>query len=70
MCSLSKEPINSFTIGFKNKLFDESDYARKISKLLKTNHHEYILDDDSIYDILINYQNLYDEPLEIYLYYP
>ena len=43
MCSLSKEPINSFTIGFKNKLFDESDYARKISKLLKTNHHEYIL---------------------------
>ena len=21
MCSLSKEPINSFTIGFKNKLF-------------------------------------------------
>ena len=62
MCSLSKEPINSFTIGFKNKLYDESDYARKISKLLKTNHHEYILDDDSIYDILINYQNLYDEP--------
>ena len=62
MSELSNEPINSFTIGFKNKLFDESNHATSISKLLKTNHHEFILDESSIYDILINYHDLYDEP--------
>ena len=62
MTKLSNKPINSFTIGFENKLLDESNYARNISKFLKTNHHEYILKDDDIYNILIDYENLYDEP--------
>ena len=62
MTRLSNKPINSFTIGFENKLLDESNYARNISKFLKTNHHEYILKDDDIYNILIDYENLYDEP--------
>jgi len=62
MSNLSSQPINSFTIGFEDKLFDESNYAKNISKFLKTNHHEYILKDDYIYDILINYDDLYDEP--------
>ena len=35
--------INTFTIGFDNKSYDESYLARKISKNLKTNHYEKIM---------------------------
>ena len=62
MTKLSNKPINSFTIGFENKLLDESNHTKNISKFLKTNHHEYILKDDDIYNILIDYKDLYDEP--------
>jgi asparagine synthase (glutamine-hydrolysing) len=62
MTKLSNKPINSFTIGFEDKILDESNYAKNISKFLKTNHHEYILRDEDIYNILFDYENLYDEP--------
>lgn len=62
MTELSNKPIESFTIGFKNKLFDESVHAQKISNYLKTNHHEFIIDNKDVLDIFREYKNLYDEP--------
>ena len=62
MNELSNKPIESFTIGFKNKLFDESVHAQKISNYLKTNHHEFIIDNKDVLDIFREYKNLYDEP--------
>ena len=35
---ISKKQINTFTIGFKEVLYDESKLAMKYSKILKTNH--------------------------------
>ena len=62
MSKISPNKINSFTIGFENKVFDEAIYAKKIAKHLGLNHHEFILKDDDVYNILINYEGLYDEP--------
>ena len=38
MQSQSNNPINTFTIGFNDKNYDESYYANKIAKHLGTNH--------------------------------
>ena len=69
MCKLSGKQVESFTIGFENKTVDESHYARKIANFLNTKHHEYIIQNSDILDVLINYNNLYDDPLEIQQFY-
>jgi len=58
----SSQPIKTFTIGFDNNLFDESKYANKISKLLKTDHCElYITSNDAI-DVIPKLSEIWDEP--------
>lgn len=41
---ISKKPIDSFTIGFHEKHFDESDRAKLAAELHLTNHHMSYLD--------------------------
>ncbi len=41
---LDPENINTFTIGFNERSFDESRYAKSLANLFGTNHHEKILD--------------------------
>lgn len=54
--------IETFSIGFKKAAFDETDKSRVIAKMINSNHHEFIIDEDdlknNIHDILINF----DEP--------
>ena len=63
MCDLSDKQVESFTIGFENKLVDESHHAKKIANYLNTKHHEYVIKNSDIFNILNNYKNLYDEPI-------
>ena len=63
MCNLSDKQVESFTIGFENKLVDESHHAKKIANFLNTKHHEYVIKNSDILNILNNYKNLYDEPI-------
>ncbi len=58
----SKNNINTYTVGFENKLYDESIYAKKIANYLKTNHNEIILKEKEIMDPLIKISYIYDEP--------
>lgn len=44
MSQLSKEPVNTFTIGFKEKQYDESALANIVAQKNKTNHHTLVLD--------------------------
>lgn len=44
MCCLANEEVHTFSIGFRDKEFDESSYARKVSQELGTVHHELKLD--------------------------
>ena len=43
MARNSDRPVNTFTIGFEEKEYDESQNARRVSEYLGTKHHEHIL---------------------------
>lgn len=58
----SKEKINTFSVGFQNPEYDESHQSRKISKILKTNHHEFILKNNEIEEAIFNTSNAFSEP--------
>ena len=44
MAELSEQPINTFSISFREQEFDESIFAEEISKKYKTNHHRIVID--------------------------
>lgn len=61
MQSLSDRPIHTFSIGFNIPEFDERSYAREAANLLKTNHHEYVVE-PSVIESLPRLIWHYDEP--------
>lgn len=62
MSSISSFPVQTFTIGFKERAFDERGLALEVSKKFKTNHHEYIVAPGSFDRSLNNICYHYDEP--------
>ena len=60
--AVSDNKINTFTIGFEDKNFDEAKNAAAISKILGTNHHEHYIKDEEILSCMENMSNIYDEP--------
>jgi len=57
-----QEKVNTFTIGFHEKGFDEAPYAKKVSKHLGTNHTEYYCTQEDAKEILPRLVDIYDEP--------
>lgn len=62
MQSLSKEPIKTFTIGFKDAEYNEAQYAKKIAEYLGTDHTEYYLANEDIEKFIKEIPLYYDEP--------
>lgn len=62
LSQMKNEKINTFSIGFEKKGFDESDKARTVAKMIGSNHHEFILNEKDleshVSSILLNF----DEP--------
>lgn len=54
--------ISTFTIGFKEKGFDESADAKKIAAFLKTSHNEAVLGPEKAQEIIDHFYDIYDEP--------
>ncbi|MBD8084620.1 asparagine synthase (glutamine-hydrolyzing) [Chryseobacterium caseinilyticum] len=56
------EKINTFSIGFEKKSFDETDKSKTVAKLIGSNHHEFIISEKDLTkytdEILLNF----DEP--------
>ena len=61
MSKASSNPVNTFSIGFKEKKYNELDYARLISSKYNTKHSELIVDFDSI-NLISELVKMYDEP--------
>lgn len=40
-----RTPLKTFSLGFQNKHFDESDKSRTVASLFKTDHREYIFEE-------------------------
>ena len=60
--SSNSETVKSFTIGFEQTEYDESVRAREIASHLKTDHHELIVLEKDVIDIIPNLSLWYDEP--------
>ena len=63
VCKLKKEPIHTFSVGFYEKAFDESYYAKMLSKEYKTKHHEIKVTGKEFAKILPQMIYYHDEPL-------
>jgi asparagine synthase (glutamine-hydrolysing) len=61
MAKLMPEKVDTFSVGFKNPLFNEAPYASKIAKFLETNHHELIVNPDPTL-ILERISSILDQP--------
>jgi asparagine synthase (glutamine-hydrolysing) len=59
---IKSEPLKTFTIGFKENIFDQREYARKVAKHLSTVHQEYVLSETDSIELLERYINHFDEP--------
>lgn len=62
MQSVNSLPINTFTIGFKEKYFDEAPFASAISKHLGTNHHEFYVGEKDCLQLVSDLPKVWDEP--------
>ncbi|WP_136465441.1 asparagine synthase (glutamine-hydrolyzing) [Flagellimonas onchidii] len=62
LSQVSSKKVETFSIGFKKASFDETDKSQLVAKLINSNHHEFIIDEDdlkhNIHEILVNF----DEP--------
>lgn len=55
--------LDAFTVGFKDKSYDELDNARKVTNRLGIKLHEFILSEKEIFGELEHIMSLIDEPL-------
>lgn len=62
----SRQKIKTFSIGFAEKSFDESQYAERVAKYLGTDHHHQILTAKDALDIIPALGDVLDEPLADY----
>ena len=62
LSKLSPKKIDTFSIGFEKKSFDETDKSKLVANLIGSNHHEFIISEKDIEshisEILLNF----DEP--------
>jgi asparagine synthase (glutamine-hydrolysing) len=57
------EKLKTFTIGYENKFFTETEEAKAVANHLGTDHTEYIVMTDEAIDIMCGLPEFYDEPL-------
>ncbi len=54
--------IDTFTIGFNDKKYNEAEHAKSIASYLNTNHTEYYMQDNDMLDLVEKLPFYYDEP--------
>jgi len=55
--------VKSFSVGFADRSFDESRYARQVAQHLGTDHHQLTLEPSMLLDLIPKLPTLLDEPL-------
>ena len=58
----SMDKVKTFTIGFEDKRYDESKYAKEVANHLGTSHTELILSQDDVINVVPNLSKIYNEP--------
>ncbi len=62
MAEVSKNKVNTFTVGFQEKEFDESTFAEIVAKKFNTQHQQILLRPDTFLSELIPALNAMDSP--------
>ena len=62
MQSASNRPVKSFTIGFENSDYDESNNARAVARHIGSDHHESIVTAKDALSLIPKLPNYFDEP--------
>src|SRR4051794_36907611 len=57
----SAHALRTFSIGFRERSFDELDLARQVARRYRTDHHELVLEPDAV-ELLPEVAAAYDEP--------
>lgn len=63
MAKHSSQKINTFSIGFDDKKFDETSYAKKVSDMYKTNHIQLNLNSNELLKNISTLAEYFDEPI-------
>ncbi|MFA6142547.1 MAG: asparagine synthase (glutamine-hydrolyzing) [Candidatus Omnitrophota bacterium] len=59
---MKPKDIKTFSVGFKEKSYDESSDARRVAEHFHTDHHEEILDPDAMLEVFPDILEYLDEP--------
>jgi asparagine synthase (glutamine-hydrolysing) len=62
MSQLSSKPVETFTIRFPEKEFNEADYAQEVANHCHANHHEFLVDDSDFLSVVPELVKHYSEP--------
>ncbi len=62
MTKHTAKPVETFTIGFENKAFDESGLAKLVANKFSTNHHKGMVSSEHFDEALAKILHHYDDP--------
>mgnify|MGYP001560531786 CR=1 FL=1 len=65
MAKINDNPINTFTVKFPEKGFDETYFAKLLADYCNTIHKEIIIDTSNFLDIMKEYSKKKDEPIGV-----
>lgn len=65
LATLNKNELDTYTIGFNEKGFNEFYFAREVAKKYKTNHREFIMDDEDYFNEWTSLIGYKDAPLAV-----
>lgn len=60
--NLSKEKIKTFSIGFKEAKYNESEYATAVAQAIGSEHHEFTVSHKEAQNLILALNEMYDEP--------
>ena len=66
MSKITNQKIKTFTVGYNNKRYDESNRASQVAKHINSEHHEFKLNYDQVIndldDLILNYDEPFADP--------
>lgn len=62
LSKISTQKINTFSIGFEKKAFDERDKSQTVANLINSNHHEFVLNENDLKTNVSEILDNFDEP--------
>ncbi len=62
LTEIDDKPVKTFSIAFNEKGYDESYYQKIVANYCNTDHHEFIVEKESVEELLPRIVSLFDQP--------